>query len=63
MEKSFIREMEINFVLAVEDSCKGRGNKALYIVRNADDVTQCHLAGVPNDSDGTSVMAFLAPSM
>ena len=68
--KAFVRKMEITFILAAQerrnrfqDSWFGKGNNALYKVRNVLSEGQCHFALLPKEQEETSVMAFDCPAM
>ena len=68
--KAFVRKMEVTFILAAQerwnrfqDSWFGKGNNALYKVRNVLSEGQCHFALLPKEREGTSVMAFDCPAM
>jgi hypothetical protein len=68
--KALVRKMEVTLVLVAEerrnrfqDSCAGSGNRELYNVRKLWLDGHCHLALLPNEQDGTSVMAFQCPAM
>ena len=68
--KAFVRKMEVTFILAAEERRNrfqeflcGRGNKELNNVRKVSSEGQCHLASLPKDRDGTSVMAFDFPAI
>ena len=68
--KAFVRKIEVTFILAAQErrnrfqeTWLGKGNNELYNVRKVESELQCHFASLPNDREGTSVIALDCPAM